>query len=426
MLPVCLAVAALLGGAQPVAAQWIGIGTDYEPRLWRRWAFSVGGAVTVGVPTLFAADDAKGECSTRRCQTLVAAVGGLLGFMIGWERDAEVSRLARVGPPVPFRSEARSLDFRPIRLVTAGPEGALVLGEAGLAALTAELELIRRGGEIRGISGAAALWENDLLLAAAPAGIYGFPLASPGVRGSPAWGERLSPLSAGSMVVFPSRDVVAVTTEGLIRLRTKRPDTAADEPGWAIAEMASAPAAAGVSALVPAGELLWTLEGRDLAVRDADRLETLAALRLPVQARRLAVADGVVAVAAGSNGVFLIDVRNPMSPRLLGQPRLESLRFANGLALYEKRLYVAGGTQGLVVVDVETPSNPRVLGVVRGVGTVDDVIAGPAGVYIIERLGRRIQRIGLMEVGAAQTRGRRRTIDQSSVPGPVSARDPDQ
>lgn len=57
-------------------------------------------------------------------------------------------------------------------------------------------------------------------------------------------------------------------------------------------------------------------------------------------------------VAAGPEGVHLLDVSDPAAPELLHTLPLEG---ANGVALYESRLYVAANTNGLYIYAVSQP-----------------------------------------------------------------------
>jgi len=86
------------------------------------------------------------------------------------------------------------------------------------------------------------------------------------------------------------------------------------------------------------------------------RLEELATLRLPGDALRLAVADGVAAVALGGEGLAVVDVSDPSRPylRSLFKPGGTTL----DVELSRGHAYLACSSKGVIVVDLRDPSRP--------------------------------------------------------------------
>ena len=73
------------------------------------------------------------------------------------------------------------------------------------------------------------------------------------------------------------------------------------------------------------------------------------------------VLDGaVVFVADRKRGLLALDVASPGEPVLLSEMPLPDV--ANGLALTGRRLYAAAGASGLQIIDVRDPLRPRVIG----------------------------------------------------------------
>jgi len=71
------------------------------------------------------------------------------------------------------------------------------------------------------------------------------------------------------------------------------------------------------------------------------------------------VVDSIVAVGAGDGGVVLLDARFPDSVTVLS--RCYTFGDANRLILDNNLLYVANGIQGLAVVDISNPLEPRLI-----------------------------------------------------------------
>jgi len=86
-----------------------------------------------------------------------------------------------------------------------------------------------------------------------------------------------------------------------------------------------------------------------------------------------------VYVAAGPQGLIVIDVSNPFRPELISQLRSGNNACAEGLAIRDNILYLANGNHedskdnGLLVIDMSNPSNPKLIGKCPFSGWVEGV-----------------------------------------------------
>jgi hypothetical protein len=65
-------------------------------------------------------------------------------------------------------------------------------------------------------------------------------------------------------------------------------------------------------------------------------------------------------VTDGLDGLAIVDVTDPLEPKVIGRAAIRGQ--ARGLALAGDHAYVAAGAAGLVVIDVSSPRDPRVVG----------------------------------------------------------------
>jgi hypothetical protein len=99
--------------------------------------------------------------------------------------------------------------------------------------------------------------------------------------------------------------------------------------------------------------------------------------RLPdARAWRIAVADGLAYLAAGAEGLQVIDVADPAAPRR--RSSIRTLGQAYGVAVDGGFAYVADLDKGLTIVDVRDPDAPRIVSSVDTPGVMCDVaLSGP-------------------------------------------------
>ena len=131
-----------------------------------------------------------------------------------------------------------------------------------------------------------------------------------------------------------------------------------------------------------ASPIAWVLEGPRLVARDGGTLEEVGALELAASARSLDVEGALGVVAAGRDGVYVIDVSDPAMPRLAA--RYQGVRNAFDVALLESRAYIAAGEQGLVVVDIGRPAEPKVAAVARNLGSPSLVLRTSGLVWVVD------------------------------------------
>jgi len=122
-----------------------------------------------------------------------------------------------------------------------------------------------------------------------------------------------------------------------------------------------------------------------------ERRQLTAGLESFEDVRVVAVSNGFAYVAAGYDGLVVIDVRDPSHPVEIG--RVDTRGFAGGFALMGGLVLVADGYHGLRVIDVECPSKPVEVGFVVVQGWSNDVAvrgeyalvaAGTAGLVIVD------------------------------------------
>ena len=364
---VVLAVAVVLPPAT-AAAQEDGPGSH------RKWLGAAIGAVVIGVPTFTSADfPTLGTCARTECfAPLATAVGFTLGFLLGKEFDDGAARRFVAGPRLDLRPRHTvQLPFLPDRGRAAGA-AALWSGAEGLVRLQGET-LSPLGG-IRGLRDVALVEESAAIVAATASGLFALPTARDDIPGRriDARGVRLVAAgSGGGLVVSGAGGLLGFSSLGRgTRLEVSeaartRGDPLAADLVWP-----------------RASRIAWVLEGPRLVARDGGTLAEVAALELSAAARSLDVDAALGVVAAGRDGVFVIDLSDPAMPRLAA--RYQGIRSALDVALLESRAYVAAGEQGLVIVDLTRPSAPAVSGVVRNLGSPSLVLRTSGQVWVVD------------------------------------------
>ena len=364
------ACAALLvvAGVSPAAAQESGAGGH------RKWLGGVIGAVIVGVPTFTSADfSTLGGCTRTECfAPLATAVGFTLGFLLGKEFDDDAARRFVAGP---------RLDLRPRRTVRLPfpPDRGRMAGAAALWSAAEGLVWLEDGapsalGGLRGPRDAALVEERAAIVAATASGLFALPLGRGDIpaRRVDARGARLVAAGGGGgLVVSGAGGLLGFTSRG------RGADLELSEEGRAT----GAPLAADL-VWPAASEIAWVLEGPRLVARDGGTLAEAGALELTARARSLDVDAGLGVVAAGRDGVYLVDVSDPAMPRLAA--RYQGIRNAFDVALLDSRAYIAAGEQGLVVLDVAHPAVPEVAAVARNLGSPSLVLRTPGQVWVVD------------------------------------------
>jgi len=99
----------------------------------------------------------------------------------------------------------------------------------------------------------------------------------------------------------------------------------------------------------------------------------------------VAVAGGIAVVAAGSAGIFVVDVSTPTDLVLLGQ--FNTSGGAEGVSLSGTHVYVADGTEGLRIIDISVPGSPVETGFLDTSYTSRSVVVDGIYAYVADDFG---------------------------------------
>ena len=368
-----LAMAVLVVAPQPVFAQ------EYKGK--RKYIYAVLGFVVIAVPAYIAADDddKSNFCDSKACMSILGgAVGALVGFVIGSEIDSKNERKMAAGPSLDYTYRNVPLDITPEHIAYF-PGGAAVSGVGGARVVYRDGLMLSRGSNVRGIEDIAVLPDLDLLVLSTYANLIAFPL-----RGDSVQGEVIDEIGGGAIESFDDRLAVAgfdslrllQVQEGATSISTRQ--LAGIENTEFVTDMTYA----------RYGRVSWLLF-QDRLVAYNSSFEKLGELQLPVGGRSIRSDGSRLAVAAGSNGVLVLDARDPTLPRVVLE--YKGVRFAYVADLEGDQLFVAAGPEGVAVVDI-SGAEPRVLGVARNVKFASDVIpVGNGEMWILDREARRVQ-----------------------------------
>lgn len=378
-------VMALLPAAEAAAQEAAG------PRAYRRWLFAAVGATIGAVPALLSRPSGteSGVCVSRSCLASVATVAGAtIGFMIGRERDAAAALKYVSGPSARLHRESVDLRLLP-EDVAVFDGGAVVIGREGIAAVGTDRVPRQRGGQLRGVASAVAVPAHDALLATTTSGLFSFAL-----RGEQPDGRIVMNEPGGALEVVGASHVVMGSGPLLRRLRLS-----GQGPRIEVTEEARADAAGTVVtdlAYASYGGVLWTLARERLMARSASGLEELGSVRLPATGRSISLSGDRAVVAAGTEGLVLVDIERPEAPRVVAHIR--GIQFAHDAVLMDRTAYVAVGRGGVLILDLEDPSRPRTVGVVRDIGFASGLARGATDeIYVVDREG---QRLFVVQTGA--------------------------
>jgi len=367
----------LLVAAQPLEGQGRG------SRMPRKWLGAGVGALVMGAVAgayAISFDRDIGSCARASCVIPVSTVlGAAIGFMIGSEMDQLYAARYGHAPPISVRGRELPLAITPTDVVLRDTT-VLVTGNEGIEMIRAGPTLERLGFRARGLRGIGPVLPDDrrnVLLVGSSVGLYRFPLRGddPGTLAHP--GE-ISALSGDG----------ATIALGLgLDIQLARAGDSVVPVGPAVAETAR------VMDLRWRGDsLLWVLTEERLAgyARDGDTLRPLGAVPFPSLARRFSLGDSVALVAAGSGGVYAVDVRNPAQPRELAN--WSGARFVYDVDALGDLVYIAAGPEGLYILRL-TPEGFAAVGLSRGLGFVAALEAGPGAIYMLDRTGAVLRRL---------------------------------
>ncbi len=384
-------VLALTVTVAPAAEAQSGLKTN------RRWLFALIGAAVAGVPSYaFAGDGSvRTSCTSKTCVGIAAGlIGAGIGFLIGAEFDSRYKRRMAAGPSLSYSFQDVPLDLVPDRL-TSFPGGAAVIGLGGARIVLRDGTVRRRAATVRGIEDLAVVPSQDLLILSTFSNLLTFPI---GDESAP--GQVVDERGGGSLQLFQDNLAVA----GLDSLRLLRIQRTAGEVSVAtLTEVESFNYITDMS-FSDFGRVGWVLMENRLASYTAD-LEKIAETELPAAGRSVRARGSRLAVAAGSNGVYVLDAADPAAPRVV--QHYSGVSFAFAADLDGDLLYVAAGSDGVVVVDLGG-AVPTVIGVARQTRFATDVVVTESGeVWILDRDGRRVQLADLRGRAGGETRGSR-------------------
>ena len=95
------------------------------------------------------------------------------------------------------------------------------------------------------------------------------------------------------------------------------------------------------------------------------------------------IQNGMAYLPAGEQGLFLVDVKNPSSPKLVKQ--LDSLGYVYDVTVSGKTAFVVSETEGLTLVDVTNPAQSNVLSTFTdSIGNVQQVAVVGNTAYLVD------------------------------------------
>ncbi len=353
-------------------------------RIPRKWLMTGVGMLLAGsVASLYAIQFERdiGGCSSVSCVVPVTiGAGAFLGFLIGSEMDRLYSLRYAHAPPMSLHGVELPLSVIPNDIVL-GARTIFVTGEEGVELVRAGPRLERVGIRARGLRSIGPVTADsarNAMFVGTGVGLYRFPLRGdePGALAHP--GE-ISALSAdGELTAIglgPEFQIVRVA-DSIVPLA---------DPIEQLSRV--------VDLEWQGKELLWVLtEDRLVAYRIAPdgTGEEAGEFVLPTIGRRLAIEGPMAVVAAGSGGVYAVDISDPAAPRQVAN--WSGARFAYDAAIVGNFVYVAGGPEGLYLTRLEEGRFTAV-GLAREAGFVAAVETDGDFIYLLDRTGGQLRRI---------------------------------
>lgn len=377
---------ALTVSAHPLVAQG---------RVPKQWLYAAGGvAFGLGVTAIYSAgtyNKSIGWCSSVRCVGMFSTTaGGLVGYLIGHEIESKYRMRYRLAPPLDIPSRSRILRTRASGL-DLDRNLVAVLGDDGIELVSAEPRLEYVGHRARGlrdISDVGVRAEAASLLVGTGTGLYLYSITgqADGVRS----------LGGEVAAVAARGDCVAVAAGGNLRIGI----VAGDSVSWR-ADTGAPPLTGRPTDLRWANDtLLWVLTEGALtayAVPADSPLVALGSVELRGPARRLALDPdgGTVAVAAGAEGIYLVRTEDLSMPRVAAH--WAEARYVYDVAIWRDSagatvLFAGAGPEGLYVL---APDGARLKarGLVRNMGFVAALAAGPQALFALDRTGGVLRRL---------------------------------
>jgi len=95
--------------------------------------------------------------------------------------------------------------------------------------------------------------------------------------------------------------------------------------------------------------------------------------------RQIVVANDVAYVSSRADGLFVISVKEPTTPKILYH--YDAVEWATGLAISGNILFIACRNFGVELVDISQPQHPRHLSTVR-TGEAQSLVARDGWLYV--------------------------------------------
>jgi len=131
-------------------------------------------------------------------------------------------------------------------------------------------------------------------------------------------------------------------------------------------------------------------------IASLSRIHLVASLgQMPPEVYGIQVRSGLAYLAAGTEGLVVLDVSRPDQPRALGQLRPPGAMEVVQVAVADDRAYLAAGDHGAWIVEVSRPDRPAGLGRVATAGVVDRVAV--AGGYAIAAHRNRVRLVDVAD-----------------------------
>jgi hypothetical protein len=108
----------------------------------------------------------------------------------------------------------------------------------------------------------------------------------------------------------------------------------------------------------------------------------LGSVAIPGYANNVDANGSFAYVAAGANGLIVVNVANPSAPVIVAS--VDTPGNANDVRVVGNRVYVADGPLGLRIFDVTTPTAPVLLGTLDTTGEANDVIVSGNFAYVAD------------------------------------------
>jgi hypothetical protein len=130
----------------------------------------------------------------------------------------------------------------------------------------------------------------------------------------------------------------------------------------------------GATSMTFAGAVAYVTTPRGLVVLDLEdpvRPKVLARVESPLKAPRAVAVQFRYAFVADAEGLKVLDVTSPAAPRAV-EGAVVPLKDARNLYLARTYAYVAAGGEGIAIVDVERPEKPKLVQTWNAGGAIDD------------------------------------------------------